>query len=123
MKRLVQLVAISLIGLSVTAYAQTPHSHGHEKQGSVSSGGSEATKAFRAANARMHKDMDIKFSGDPDVDFVRGMIPHHRGAIEMAKVQLKYGKDDQIRKLAADVIREQEREIADMEAWLKKRGK
>ena len=106
MKRLLELAAISLVGLSVAASAQTPHSHGHTGQASASASDSEATKAFRDVNARMHKDMDIKFTGDPDADFVRGMIPHHRGAIEMAKIQLKYGKDEQIRKLATDVIRD-----------------
>lgn len=60
---------------------------------------------------------------DPDAAFVKGMIPHHRGAIDMARIVLQHGKDDQTRKWAADVIREQEREIAEMEAWLKVRGK
>jgi uncharacterized protein (DUF305 family) len=50
------------------------------------------------------------------------MIPHHQGAIDMAKVVLQHGKDEQTKKLAADVIREQEREIAEMREWLKKRG-
>ncbi len=81
-----------------------------------------ATRGYREANARMHRDMDIAYSGDPEVDFVRGMIPHHRGAIDMAKVALQNAKDEQIRKWATDVIREQEREIAEMQAWLKKRG-
>ena len=81
-----------------------------------------ATKGYREANARMHRDMDIKYSGDADVDFVRGMIPHHQGAIDMAKVALESAKDEQIRKWATDVIREQEREIAEMQAWLKKKG-
>ena len=81
-----------------------------------------ATKGYREANARMHRDMDIKYSGDADVDFVRGMIPHHQGAIDMAKVALGSAKDEQIRKWATDVIREQEREIAEMQAWLKKKG-
>ena len=81
-----------------------------------------ATKGYREANAKMHRDMDIKHSGDADVDFVRGMIPHHQGAIDMAKVALQNAKDEQIRKWATDVIREQEREIAEMQAWLKKKG-
>jgi hypothetical protein len=81
-----------------------------------------ATRAYRDANAKMHRDMDISYSGDADVDFVRGMIPHHQAAIDMARVVLEHGKDEQIKKLAADVIREQEREIAEMREWLKKQG-
>jgi uncharacterized protein (DUF305 family) len=60
---------------------------------------------------------------DPDVAFVKGMIPHHQGAIDMAKVVLQYGKDEQTRKWAADVIREQQREIGEMQAWLKAKGR
>ncbi|MGI2035035.1 CopM family metallochaperone [Rhizobium panacihumi] len=75
--------------------------------------------AFAEANNTMHKDMAIKFTGNADVDFVRGMIPHHEGAIAMAKVQLEHGKDPEIRKLAEAVIAAQTAEIADMKEWLK----
>ena len=84
---------------------------------------SASSHAFSAANDKMHKDMMIEYSGDADVDFVRNMIPHHQGAIDMAKVELQYGKDPDIRKLAEAVIKAQEAEIAEMNAWLKARGK
>lgn len=85
---------------------------------------SEAGKAYMAAMDKMHGPM-MQAIQDPDADaaFVKGMIPHHHGAIEMAKVVLQYGKDEQTKKWAHDVIREQQREIDEMQAWLKKRDK
>ena len=78
-----------------------------------------STKAFVAANDRMHKEMAIKFSGNADADFVAGMIPHHEGAVAMAKVVLEHGKDAKVRKLAQDIIKAQAKEIAWMKAWQK----
>lgn len=73
---------------------------------------------------KMHTAMSSDASNaDPDEAFTRAMIPHHQAAIEMARIVLKHGKDEQAKKLANDVIREQTREIRDMEEWLKKRGK
>jgi hypothetical protein len=82
-----------------------------------------STKDFEAANEKMHLDMSITYTGKADVDFVKGMIPHHQGAIDMAKVELKYGKDPELKKLATDIIAAQEKEIAGMKAWLAKNDK
>jgi uncharacterized protein (DUF305 family) len=72
--------------------------------------------------ARMHRDMGMTFSGDADVDFARGMIPHHQGAIDMAQAELKYGKDPELRRLAQGVIDAQQKEIGFLRDWLAKRG-
>lgn len=82
-----------------------------------------AAAAFSEANNKMHKDMMMTYSGDADTDFVRSMIPHHQGAIDMAKVELEYGKDPELRKLAEGVIAAQEAEIKEMNAWLAAHGK
>ena len=113
-----------LAGSTVLAVAQSHGGMDHSKHGSAGAAAtSPSTAAFEAANERMHKDMAIAFSGDADVDFVRGMIPHHQGAIDMAKVVLEFGKDAETRKLAGEIIAAQEKEIAMMKAWLKQRGK
>lgn len=78
---------------------------------------------FTAANAKMHKDMTITFSGDADVDFIKGMLPHHQGAVDMAQIVLQYGKDPKVRKLAREIIKAQNTEIAFMKSWLAKKGK
>jgi uncharacterized protein (DUF305 family) len=82
-----------------------------------------STKGYRDAMAKMDQGMAITYSGNADKDFVAGMIPHHQGAIDMAKVELQYGKDPQLRKLAGDVIAAQQKEIAFMESWQAKHAK
>jgi uncharacterized protein (DUF305 family) len=78
---------------------------------------SPSTQAYRDAMMKMDQGMSVTYSGDADKDFVAGMIPHHQGAIDMAKVELQYGKDAQLRKLAQDIVVAQEKEIAFMKSW------
>jgi hypothetical protein len=82
-----------------------------------------ADKAFMSAMQTMMKNMKAKPTGNPDADFVLMMMPHHQGAIDMAKVELQYGKNPELRQLASDIVAAQEKEIAQMKAWLGKNGK
>ena len=80
----------------------------------------EAQLAYDGVNQRMHEGM-ATIDADADVAFMQGMLAHHKGAVEMSRVALKYGKDEQVRDLANRIIAAQEGEIAEMEAWLRKR--
>ena len=72
-----------------------------------------------ASMDKMHMAMGaIERSGDSDADFVRLMLPHHQAAIDMAKTQLLYGKDPQMRRLAQEIITDQQLEIQLMQRWL-----
>jgi len=71
------------------------------------------------AMTRMMNGMAIKPTGDIDHDFVAMMSPHHQGAIDMAKVQLLHGKDPQMRRLAQEIVTDQQLEIELMRRWLR----
>ena len=117
-------ILITVTGGLATVLGQDQHRHGamHHEAPPSATPEAASTLAYRAVNDRMHEKMNIAFTGDADVDFVKGMIPHHEGAIEMAQIVLKYGKDSEIRALAKEIIAAQEKEIADMRRWLKERG-
>jgi uncharacterized protein (DUF305 family) len=113
------LALLALLLLTTPALAEKMD-HSMMKHGS--SDASASTKAYEESMETMHKGMMVPYTGDADLDFVRGMIPHHQGAVDMCKIQLEYGKDKEIRKLCKGIIGSQEKEIGMMKAWLKKRG-
>ena len=83
---------------------------------------SPAVREYQVAHHKMMRDMAVPYTGDPDVDFRVQMIPHHQGAIDMARVALRHAKDPWTRQMAEGVIVEQQREIAEMQVWLAQRG-
>ena len=108
--------------------AQGTHDHGHmsgKDMGAMKPDpkDNDATREFKAADKAMMKDMDVAYTGNPDIDFRTHMIPHHKGAVAMARVALKYAKDPVTKAMAQKIIDDQTTEISDMEAWLKLHGK
>lgn len=110
------LVAL-LSGSVAPAFAYEPHTHSHAHKTTTQKKVCKATCEYKAAMKKMHQGMNIDYTGDTDLDFVTGMIPHHQGAVDMANTVLKYGKDAEIRTLARWIIQAQETEIGFMESW------
>ena len=105
------ILSVGLLGLSVQAGAAV-----EGNQAAADDDWSELVVSMD----KMHMAMDaVKRSGDSDVDFVRLMLPHHQAAIDMAKTELLYGKDAQMRRLAQEIITDQQLEIELMQRWLK----
>ncbi|MDP4022172.1 DUF305 domain-containing protein [Methylobacterium sp. NEAU 140] len=135
MRRFVSLIGAALLlgsAGSAAPQAEPAHRHGHRAghAGGHAHGGTArgsaadtpATRDYEAAHAQMMRGMAVPYTGDPDVDFRIQMIPHHQGAIDMAQVALRHAQDPWTRQLAESVIVEQQREIAEMRAWLARRG-
>lgn len=121
-KLAVALPAAAFLALvTVPASAQDHSAHGGAQQ---SSADNAAVQSYKRDMDKMHQAMSsMEYSGDADIDFARGMIPHHQAAIDMAKTVLEHGKDPEIRKLAEEIVAAQEREIKQLEAWLEKHAK
>ncbi len=78
-------------------------------------------KAYAEANKRMHAGMGT-IDADADTAFIQGMIPHHQGAVDMARIVLEHGDNEEAKELARNIIKAQEEEMAWMRGWLKERG-
>jgi hypothetical protein len=93
---------------------------GHAHRPADASQGDAFARALAAGMDKMHKDMmAARPTGNPDVDFLATMIPHHAGAVEMARLVLIHGRDPLVRRLAEEIIAGQQAEIAAMEARLR----
>jgi uncharacterized protein (DUF305 family) len=117
--------SIVLAVLAATAFFSLAQTVGAEdmKGMAMKPATSPADKAFAATMKTMMDGMHVKPTGKPDSDFALMMIPHHQGAIDMARVELQYGTDPELRQLATDIVAAQEKEIAQMKAWLAKNGR
>jgi uncharacterized protein (DUF305 family) len=103
-----------LIPALALAAGQAAHPHGYQ-----SSFGPDWTLLMADMKAMDAAMSSVQPSADSDVNFVRLMLPHHQAAIEMAKTQLLHGTDPQIRRLAQEIITDQQSEIELMQLWLK----
>ncbi|WP_228241838.1 DUF305 domain-containing protein [Porphyrobacter sp. GA68] len=112
------MAAVLLAGCQAEGSAPAP-----QDEGAVATAApmNPAQQAFADVNTRMHAAM-ANIPTDADEAFIRGMLAHHRGAVEMAEVELAHGANPQARDLAQRIIDAQGAEIAEMEAWLTQRG-
>lgn len=114
MKKVKLVIAACTVVLGASAFAQ--HHHATEL--------SSSQQAYVETMDKMHEPMMMgMMDPDPDVAFIKGMIPHHQGAIDMARVVLEYGQDPEVRQLAENIIQAQEGEIEWMNKWLEERAK
>ncbi len=115
---------ILLLALLITACSTQPEEHESHQTHDPGGHAAENASARPPANAGsgMHDAMGVISADDADNDFLRAMIPHHQGAVDMARAELAHGRDPQVRALAEKVIAAQEAEMIQMRAWLAARG-
>ena len=129
--RLMFVMISILIGQNL--FAQSPMHHDMHAKGASASVTASLPEKFIASKDRSYNELNAeamaimdrdmmkeKSQNNPDVDFAVMMIPHHQGAIDMAKVLLLHGKDPEMKNLALQIITDQQTEIDQMKAWLKR---
>ena len=122
MKKLMTFITLSAAAVSIYAQANEQPHQAHMNM--PMSTDSAMQQELMQGMSQMHQDMIAAAQyQDPDVAFTSGMLPHHIGAVKMAEVELKYGKDPEMRKLAENIINAQQAEIEQMQKWLKAHNK
>ena len=122
MKKLMTFITLSAVAISNYAQANEQPHQAHMNM-PMSTDSAMQQELMQGMN-QMHQDMMAAAQyKDPDVAFAAGMLPHHIGAVKMAEVELKYGKNPEMRKLAEDIINAQQAEIEQMQKWLKAHNK
>ena len=104
------LLALSIVLLSTVFALSSMHHGDHKNHGDV---------PFKKSMDKMHKEMMIKSSGNIDIDFLKGMIPHHQGAIDMSEELIQKSKDAELKAFAQKMINDQKAEIKQMQEMLK----
>jgi uncharacterized protein (DUF305 family) len=122
-KRIISLVATASVTATSFALAEDPTRTCHVLaampiQTVADRPDHPGEQAFLSENSvamnKMMADMTVKPTGDVDRDFVAMMVPHHQGAVDMAQAELKYGHDEQLRRLAQEIVANQQQEIVAM---------
>ncbi|SEQ91758.1 protein of unknown function [Faunimonas pinastri] len=116
-------IATGALALPGMASAQGMQGMQQEAGKTQAAAASPADQAFARSMQKMMTNMKMNPTGHPDHDFATMMIPHHQGAIDMAEVELKYGKDPELRMLAGKIVASQKPEVAELKAWLAKHPK
>jgi uncharacterized protein (DUF305 family) len=103
------------LSLAATCTALQSDLYSHAKSG----GPDQAWREYMSAMDKMHATMaSVESSGNPDLEFTRLMLPHHQAAIDMAKTELLYGQDPRLRRLAQEIVTDQQSEIELMQLWI-----
>ena len=110
-KALIFLAAVALMSETAFAFAQDQTRTHHAPAAATASEGQRFTIESDLALSKMSLDMSVERTGDVDRDFVAMMMPHHQGAIDIARAELKYGHNEELLRLARDIIAEQENEL------------
>lgn len=116
------ILTIAALAAALPAAAQGAH-QGHEAPPAMMTATNTAADPYAESMAKMHERMMTAKGVDASETWIRQMLEHHRGAIDMSRIALAKARDRDVRTMATKIIRDQEREVAQMQSWLKRHGK